>query len=133
MEEWYYIISNEPHKKYYCDDYEDVQSSISLDSIFKIPINKYLDDIILKDENCPDYSIYKDGELIEVITGKTLTEIYLEKNCTILEDYLNKKQKKELMCKKVVDNFSSLSSNIEGINNEMKNLTDKLNKLSDIF
>ena len=37
------------------------------------------------------------------------------------------------MCKKVVDNFSSLSSNIEGINNEMKNLTDKLNKLSDIF
>ena len=46
---------------------------------------------------------------------------------------LNKKQKKELMCKKVVDNFSSLSSNIEGINNEMKNLTDKLNKLSDIF
>ena len=46
MEEWYYIISNEPHKKYYCDDYEDVQSSISLDSIFKIPINKYLDDII---------------------------------------------------------------------------------------
>lgn len=133
MEEWYYIISNEPHKKYYCDDYEDVQSGISLDSIFKIPINKYLDGVISKDKECPDYSIYKDGELIEVITGKTLTEIYLEKNRTVLEDYMDKKQKKKLSCTKIVDDFNSLSSNIEGINNAMKNLTDKLDKLSDIF
>lgn len=133
MEEWYYIISNEPHKIYYCDDYEDVQSSISLDSIFKIPFNKYLDNVISKDKECPDYSIYKDGELIEVITGETLTETYLEKNRTVLEDYMNKKQKKELRCKKIVDDFNSLSSNIEGINKAMKNLTDKLNKLSDVF
>ena len=133
MEEWYYIISNEPHKKYYCYDYEDVQSCISLDSMFKFHITDFLNNSIPKDIECPDYSIYKDGKLVEVVTGKELAEIYLKKNSEIIVDYINKKKEEELRYKKIVDDFNSLSSSIEGVNNTMKNLTDSLNKLSDIF
>lgn len=133
MEEWYYIISDEPHKKYYCDDYEDVQSCISLDSMFKFNITDFLNNSIPKDIECPDYSIYKDIELVEVVTGKKLAEIYLKENSEIIADYINKKKEKELRCKKVVDDFDSLSSNIEDTNNAMKNLVDSLNELNDIL
>lgn len=133
MEEWYYTISNEPHKKYYCDDYEDVQSCISLDSMFKFHITDFFDNSIPKDIECPDYSIYKGVELIEVVTGKKLAEIYFKKNSEIIADYFNKKKEEELRCKKVVDDFNSLSSSIEDTNNAMKNLVDSLNELNDIF
>lgn len=133
MEEWYYIISDEPHKKYYCDDYEDVQSCISLDSMFKFHITDFLDNSIPNDIDCPDYSIYKDGKLVEVVTGKKLAEIYLKGNSEIIADYINKKQEEELRCKKVVDDFNSLSSSIEDTNNAMKNLVDSLNELNDIL
>ncbi len=133
MEEWYYIISDEPHKKYYCDDYEDVQSCISLDSVFKFHITDFLDNSIPEDIEYSDYSIYKDGELVKVVTGKELAKIYLKGNSEIIADYINKKQEEELKCKKVVDDFNSLSSNIEGTNNAMENLVDSLNELNDIF
>lgn len=133
MEEWYYTISNEPHKKYYCDDYEDVQSCISLDSMFKFNITNFLNNSIPKDIECPDYSIYKDVELVEVVTGKKLAEIYLKENSETIADYINKKRKEELRCKKVVDDFNSLSSSIEDTNNAMKNLVDSLNELNDIL
>lgn len=133
MAEWYYIINDEPHKKYYCDDYEDAQSCISLDSMFKFHITDFLDNSIPKDIECPDYSIYKDVELVEVVTGKKLAEIYLKENSEIIADYINKKKEEELRCKKVVDAFNSLSSSIENTNNTMKNLVDSLNKLNDIF
>lgn len=133
MEEWYYIISDEPHKKYYCDDYEDAQSCISLDSMFKFYITDFLDNSIPEDIEYSDYYIYKDGELVEVVTGKELAKIYLEGNSEIIADYINKKQEEELKCKKVVDDFNSLSSNLEGINNAMENLVDSLNELNDIF
>ena len=133
MEEWYYIISDEPHKKYYCDDYEDAESCISLDSMFKFHITDFLDNSIPKDIKCPDYFIYKDGEFIEVITGEKLTEIYLEKNREVLANYINKKQEEELKCKKVVGDFNDLCSSIECTNNAMENLVDSLNELNDIF
>lgn len=133
MEEWYYIISDEPHKKYYCDDYEDAQSCISLDSMFKFHIMDFLDNSIPEDIEYSDYYIYKDGELVEVVTGKELAKIYLEGNSEIIADYINKKQEEELKCKKVVDDFNSLSSNLEGTNNAMENLVDSLNELNDIF
>lgn len=132
MEEWCYIISNEPHKKYYCDDYNDVQSSISLDSMFKFHMADFLDNSIPKNIECPDYFIYKNGEIIEVITGETLAEIYLEKNREALANCINKKQE-ELKCKKAVDDFNDLCSSIEDTNNAMKNLIDSLNELNDIF
>lgn len=133
MEEWYYTISNEPHKKYYCDDYEDVQSCISLDSMFKFNITDFLDNSIPEDIEYSDYYIYKDGELVKIVTGKELAKIYLEGNSEIIADYINKKQEEELKCKKVVDDFNSLSSNLEGTNNAMENLVDSLNELNDIF
>ena len=133
MEKWYYIISNELHNKYYCDDYKDAQSCISLDSMFKFHITDFLDNSIPNDIDCPDYSIYKDRKLVEVVTGEELAEIYLKENSEIIADYINKKQKEELRCKKVVDDFNSLSSNIEDTNNTMKNLVDSLNELNDIF
>ena len=133
MEEWYYIISDEPHKKYYCDDYEDVQSCISLDSVFKFHITDFLDNSIPEDIEYSDYYIYKDGELVKIVTGKELAKIYLEGNSEIIADYINKKQEEELKCKKVVDDFNSLSSNLEGTNNAMENLVDSLNELNDIF
>ena len=133
MEEWYYTISNEPHKKYYCDDYEDVQSCISLDSMFKFNITDFLDNSIPEDIEYSDYYIYKDVELVKIVTGKELAKIYLEGNSEIIADYINKKQEEELKCKKVVDDFNSLSSNLEGTNNAMENLVDSLNELNDIF
>lgn len=134
MEGWYYIASDEPHRKCYCMDYGDVHSMISLDSMFKVPrLTKFLDDSTDDDRKCPDYSIYKDGELIEVVTGEKLTEVYLEENKEVLADYAKKKQEGELRCKKMVNDFNSLNSSMEGINNAMKNLVDSLNELNGIL
>lgn len=133
MGEWYYITSDEPHRKYYCDDYEDAKSCISLDSMSKFHITDFLDNSIPKDIEYPDYFIYKDREFIEMITGESLTEIYLEKNKEVLANYINKKQEEELKCKKVIDDFNDLCSSIEGTNNAMKNLVDSLNELNDIL
>lgn len=130
MEYWYYIASDEPHRKCYCMDYDDVHSMISSDSMFKVPrLTRFLDDSTDDDRDCPNYSIYKDEELIEVVTGEKLTEIYLEKNKEVLADYAKKKREGELRCKKIVDDFNSLSSSIEGVNNAMKNLVDNLDRL----
>ncbi len=133
MERWYCIMSSEPYKKYYGDDYDDVWSFISTNSMFEIPISKFISGSVFEDKECPDYSIYKDGELIEVVTGKKLTEIYLEKNKEKLAGYTKKRQEEELKYKKMVEDFNSLSFNMEGINNAMKGLVDSLNKLNDIF
>lgn len=133
MEEWYYTISNEPHKKYYCDDYEDAHFLIKFDSMFKFHTTDFLDNSIPKDIECPDYFIYKDEELVEVVTGKELAEIYLKENSERIEDYINKKNKEVLKCKKLVNNFNALSSNIEGANNVMKSLLDSINRLNDIL
>lgn len=133
MEHWYCIISDKPYKKFYCDDYDDTWSFISTNSMLEIPISKFIGGSIFKDKECPDYSIYKDGELIEVVTGEKLTEIYYEKNKEKIANYAKKNQEEELKYKKMVEDFNSLSSNMEGINNAIKDLVDDLNRLNDIL
>lgn len=119
MKHWYYIASDEPNKRNYFDSYDDTQFAILCRFRFKAPINEI-----------PDYSVYKDDELIEIATGKMLMEIYLENGGKVFQDCIDKKSKTETKNENKSDDLSSV---IESACNTMKNLADNIDRLNDIL
>ncbi len=121
MKKWYYMVSDEPYKKYYFDSYEDTKFAILCVFRFKAPINEV-----------PDYIIYHNEKIFETIFGDKLFNMYIENGGHVYEDCL-KNDKVDVINNKKCNELDDLSKTIEESTNSLKRLLDSIEKLNNML
>lgn len=117
MKEWYYIANDKPNEKNYFDSYDDIQFAILCIFRFKAPINEV-----------PDYTVYHNDELYEVVSGEMLFNMYVENGGHVYEDCLKKE-----IDEKNNDDAENLSKTIEDVTNSLKQLLNSIEKLNSML
>lgn len=110
---WYYTESDEENIKHYGDSYEDVQFNILCIFRYKAHQNEV-----------PDYYIWKDSELIEIMYGKDLYDMYVEHGGKVFEKYKPKTKQ---------DEIDELSDTIHDVNEGLEELINNINKLTNMI
>ena len=110
-------VSDNPEEKYYFDSYEDTQFAILSVFRFRAPINEG-----------PDYNVYHNGKLFEIVLGDMLFNMYVENGGHVYEDCLNKENDK-----KEDESVEDLSKTIEDTTNSLKNLLNSIEKLNNML
>lgn len=110
MKSWYYFSSADS-KKYYYPCYDDTIFAILCIFRYSAMIG-----------NVPDYYVYNDRKLVEILYGKDLYEMYLENE---QDDKCNLETKKL--------DTESLHETLEKVNGEMEKLVNNLEMLNNLF
>ena len=118
MKSWYYMVSDEPYKKYDFDSYEDTQFAILCVFRYKAPTNEV-----------PDYTIYHNGKQVETMFGNDLFQMYVDNGGFVFEDRMNKKS----IQKESNDETDSLCQAIRDATDSLKGLLDRIEKLNKLL
>ena len=123
MKEWYYTVSDKPEEKYYFDSYDDTQFAILCVFRFRAPINEV-----------PDYSVYHNGKLFEIVSGDMLFNMYVKNGGHVYENCLKKESNIKESDKEGNDGTEEdLSKTIENATNSLKNLLNSIEKLNNML